>query len=112
MDALKDGKMVCEECSHMNSYCTLFKSGEPNFIKTSREVKFVEWNENKSYKNDYNNPALNLSLVMSPFNDFYTWMTTIIDEIIEEREGYVKFKTTNSEYELYYTEIYKPNGEQ
>jgi hypothetical protein len=44
---------------------------------------------------------VNRSLLMSPFNDFFTWQTTPITEIIEQRDGYIKFKTSNSIYELY-----------
>ena len=38
---------------------------------------------------------------MSPFNMFFTWMTTTVTEVIEEKEDYVKFKTKNSVYELF-----------
>jgi hypothetical protein len=38
---------------------------------------------------------------MSPFNQFFTWQTTTITEIVEEREDYIKFKTQNSNYELH-----------
>jgi hypothetical protein len=31
----------------------------------------------------------------------YTWMTTIVTEIIEQREDYIKFRTSNSVYELF-----------
>jgi hypothetical protein len=37
---------------------------------------------------------------MSPFNAFFTWQTTDITEIVEERDEYIKFKTKNSVYEL------------
>jgi hypothetical protein len=30
----------------------------------------------------------------------FTWLTTAITEIVEQREGYVKFQTKNSTYEL------------
>jgi hypothetical protein len=40
---------------------------------------------------------------MSPFNQCFTWQTTSITEIVEEREDYVKFKTQNSNYELFKT---------
>jgi hypothetical protein len=30
----------------------------------------------------------------------YTWLTTAITEIVEQREGYIKFQTQNSTYEL------------
>jgi hypothetical protein len=40
--------------------------------------------------------------LMSPFHPFtFTWQTTPITEIIEQREGYIKFKTKNSNYELF-----------
>jgi hypothetical protein len=38
---------------------------------------------------------------MSPFNQFFTWQcTSTVTEIVEERDGYIKFKTENSTYEL------------
>jgi hypothetical protein len=39
---------------------------------------------------------------MSPFNDFFTWQTTGVTEILACTPDceYVKFKTTNSTYEL------------
>ncbi len=46
-------------------------------------------------------PAPGLSLIMSPFNQSFTWQTTSIKEIIEKKEDYLKFKTKNSTYELY-----------
>jgi len=30
------------------------------------------------------------------------WLTTVVEEILEERDGYVRFRTTNSEYEFTY----------
>jgi len=38
---------------------------------------------------------------MSPFNPYFTWQTTSITEIYEQKENYLKFKTGNSVYELY-----------
>ena len=37
---------------------------------------------------------------MSPFNMFYTWMTTEVTELLESSENYIKFRTKNSDYEL------------
>ena len=37
---------------------------------------------------------------MSPFNDFFTWQTTQITEIIDKEENHLQFKTKNSEYIL------------
>jgi hypothetical protein len=49
----------------------------------------------------HDKPAIGRSLIMSPFNQFFTWQTTTITEIVEEREDYIKFKTQNSNYELH-----------
>ena len=73
-------------------------------IKQSKEVMWLEWNEDgrvKSYKHD--EPLIGRSLIMSPFNQFFTWQTTTITEIVEQREDYIKFKTGNSTYELFNT---------
>jgi hypothetical protein len=69
--------------------------------KQSKDIKWLEWNEQGRVKEDHNKPAIGRSLLMSPFNDFFTWMTTDITEIVEEREDYIKFKTQNSNYELW-----------
>jgi hypothetical protein len=70
-------------------------------INQSKEIKWIEFDENGRYKADYQEPAVDRSLIMSPFNDFFTWQTTVITEIVEQKEGYVKFKTENSNYELF-----------
>ena len=65
--------------------------------KQSKEVMWLEWNEDgrvKSYKHD--EPLIGRSLIMSPFNQFFTWQTTTITEIVEQGEDYIKFKTGNS----------------
>ena len=39
---------------------------------------------------------------MSPFGDkSFTWLTTPIIEIIQQKDDYIKFKTENSVYELF-----------
>ena len=38
---------------------------------------------------------------MSPFNQSFTWQTTTVTEIVEQRDDYIKFKTGNSNYELF-----------
>ena len=69
--------------------------------KQSKEVMWVEWNEEGRFKSKHNEPAVNRSLIMSPFNQFFTWQTTNVIEIVEEREDYIKFNTENSTYELW-----------
>ena len=69
--------------------------------KESKEVMWVEWNEEGRFKERHDKPAIGYSLIMSPFNQFFTWQTTSITEIVEEREDYIKFNTRNSVYELW-----------
>jgi hypothetical protein len=69
--------------------------------KQSEKVLWLEWNEDGTFKEKWDTPEVGRSLLMSPFNDFFTWRTTVINEIVEQREDYVKFKTKNSNYELF-----------
>lgn len=69
--------------------------------KRSNDVIWLEWNNEGRFKEKHSEPAVGRSLLMSPFNDFFTWQTTSVTEIVEQREDYIKFKTQNSNYELY-----------
>ena len=69
--------------------------------RTSKEIKWLEFNEEGRYKADYPDIAVGRSLIMSPFNQFFAWQTTLVTEIVEHREDYIKFKTENSLYELF-----------
>lgn len=68
--------------------------------KQSEEVMWIEFGENGFFKQRHEAPAIGRSLIMSPFNQFFTWQTTLVTEIMEQREDYIKFKTENSNYEL------------
>jgi hypothetical protein len=67
----------------------------------SKEVMWVEWNGENKFKARHDKPAIGYSLIMSPFNQFFTWQTSPVTEILEEREDYIKFNTLNSTYELW-----------
>jgi hypothetical protein len=70
-------------------------------INQSKDVLWLEFNEEGRFKAKHDKPAIGYSLIMSPFNQFFTWQTTSVTEILEEREDYIKFKTQNSNYELF-----------
>jgi hypothetical protein len=70
--------------------------------KQSEKIMWVEWTEEGRFKERHEKPAISRSLIMSPFNNFFTWQTTMITEIVEQRDNYIKFKTQNSNYELFY----------
>ena len=69
--------------------------------KQSNGIKWLEWNEDGSFKEQFEEPTPGRSLLMSPFNQSFTWLTTNVTEIIEQQSDYVKFKTENSNYELF-----------
>ena len=68
--------------------------------KQSEQVMWIEYGEDGFFKEKHDAPAIGRSLLMSPFNQFFTWQTTIVTEITEQREDCIKFKTENSNYEL------------
>jgi hypothetical protein len=70
--------------------------------KQSEKVMWIEFNEDGRFKDKHDEPVIGRSLLMSPFNNFFTWQTTMITEIVEQRDNYIKFKTQNSNYELFY----------
>jgi len=75
--------------------------GRDNLTKTSRDVKWLEFDENGRYKADFKDIAVGRSLLMSPFGPSFTWQTTLVTDIVEQREDYIKFNTENSTYELF-----------
>ena len=69
--------------------------------KQSKGVKWLEWEEDRTFKEQFEEVAIGRSLLMSPFNPSFTWQTTTVTEIVEQRDDYTKFKTGNSNYELF-----------
>jgi hypothetical protein len=69
--------------------------------KKSNDIIWVEWNKNGRFKAQHKQAGIDRSLIMSPFSDAFTWQTTGVTKVIEEREDYIKFETKNSVYELF-----------
>ena len=67
----------------------------------SVDVMWIEFKEDGTFKAKHDELAIGRSLLMSPFNKYFTWQTTLVTEIVEQREDYIKFKTGNSNYELF-----------
>ena len=67
----------------------------------SSKFRWIEWNEERRFRADHEDIAIGRSLMLDPHRMSYTWLTTKVTEIIEDRPDYIKFKTTNSTYELY-----------
>jgi hypothetical protein len=71
--------------------------------KKSKDILWLEWNEDGTFKEKHDDIAVGRSLLMSPFNHFFTWQTTVVTRILasEADSSYIKFKTKNSTYELF-----------
>ena len=70
-------------------------------VNVGNKIKWIEWNEDKTFHSSHDEPRLGRSLILDPHSISYTWMTTVVTEIIEQREDYIKFRTSNSVYELF-----------
>jgi hypothetical protein len=100
LSAVLSGNLVCDVCRRMNNPYQLTKPEDESFYKGSMDVKWIEYDEQGRYKGDFNEPGIGRSLLMSPFNDSFTWLTTIITEVIEETNEYILFKTQKTLYKL------------
>ena len=69
--------------------------------KKSNDIIWIEWNEDGKFKEQHKQIGIDRSFIMSPFNQFFTWQTTNVTKIVEQREDYIKFETKNSVYELF-----------
>lgn len=66
------------------------------FTQVSRyKVEYIEWTDDHWFKSQHNDIKVGRSLSLDN-----GWLTTRITEIVEQRDGYIKFQTQNSTYEL------------
>lgn len=69
--------------------------------KYGQEMGWIEWGEDGRFKEKHDKPAVGRSCILDPHRMSFTWLTTSVTEIIEQRDDYVKFTTRNSVYELF-----------
>jgi len=93
---LKDGKLHFDEPIHNYK---LVREHDNN-THFSEDIKWIEYDETRRFKKEHTAPEINRSLLMSPFNEFFTWNTTLITKLIST-EYPIKFETENSNYILY-----------
>lgn len=63
---------------------------------TTEEYRFVLFNEDGKGRELVDNPTEGSALIIPPYSVFFTWMTSLITEIINKSH----FKTKNSEYKI------------
>jgi hypothetical protein len=66
-----------------------------------RELGWIEWNEDSRFEQKHDEPAVGRSCMLDPHRMSFTWLTTAVTEIVEQKEDYIKFNTKNSVYELW-----------
>ena len=69
-------------------------------INTSPDIRWLEFDFHGRCKAQFKYIKVGRALILSPFTIYFTWQTTLVTEIIEQRENYIKFQTKNSIYEL------------
>ena len=67
----------------------------------ARQIGWIEFKEDSTFKEKHDEPAIGRSLILDPHRFSFTWLTTSVTEIVEQRDDYIKFKTRNSNYELW-----------
>jgi hypothetical protein len=72
--------------------------------KSGNKLLWINWNVDGTFHSSHDEIKVGRSSILDPYLGSYAWMTTTVIEIIEQREGYVKFKTFNSIYELFINE--------
>ena len=88
----------CEEHGGKQPKYKLIRSRD-NMTVSGDRVLWIEWNENGTFKQEYETPRIGASLVVDPSYGTYTWLTTVVESFTEE-EGVITFNTTNSTYKL------------
>ena len=68
--------------------------------KTAQRVRFIDWDNDGTFHSSHDDVQVGRSLILDPINTRYTWLTTTITSIIEQKDKYIKFQTENSTYEL------------
>ena len=74
---------------------------EDGLVKKSKAILWLEWDAEGRFKDKHDDIAVGRALLMSPFNEMFTWQTTEVTDIIESTTDHIKFKTRNSTYELF-----------
>jgi len=78
----------------------LIREGDSLTINGNR-ILWIDWETDGTFHSSHHEPKLDRSLIVDPHHMSYTWLTTVLTEIIEHKKDYIKFKTSNSVYELF-----------
>ena len=66
-------KIAVEQSIWENEHNWKLVRERDNLTNKSKEVIWIEWGDDGKFKAKHSEPAVGRSLLMSPFNEFYTW---------------------------------------
>ena len=95
------GSLLCESCEEKPAPKYRLIRERDGLENNGKTALWLEWNKNGTFKEKYEEPEVGRSLVLDFAYGNYAWMTTSITEILEKKEGYIRFSTENSVYELF-----------
>lgn len=66
----------------------------------TEDYKFVVFHSDGRGKELQEKIEVGTSLVLPPYNAFYSWMTSEIVEVVKDEPGLIEFNTRNSNYTI------------
>ena len=69
-------------------------------FKKGEKIGWIEWNSNGTFKEIHEEPDIDRSLIIDPQYITFTWMTSVLTEVISKSESEIEFRTKNSHYLL------------
>ena len=93
-------KMLFGDPTIKDSYKLVRESD--GLTKYGQKMGWIEWDEDTNrFKALHDSVAVGRSCMLDPHRMSFTWCTTVVTEVVEQREDYIKFNTKNSVYELF-----------
>lgn len=94
------GKLLFGDPNPSKNYKLVRESD--GLTKHGQTAGWIEWKKkDKTFKKLHDKPAVGRSFILDPNRMSFTWCTSTVTEIVEQREDYIKFNTQNSVYELF-----------
>ena len=92
--------LLCEDCGGPQFKYKLVRERD-GLTKAGNSIIWIQFDEDGKFKSKHDEIDIGKNLVLDFKGITYEWLTTTINEIMEQKEDYIKFKTDNSVYELF-----------
>jgi hypothetical protein len=92
--------LYCEEHGGKPKFAFKIVRGRDGLTKYGNKLQWVEWKEDSTFKEVYDEIGVSRSLVVDFFMGNFKWMTTQVQSFTQDGET-IKFNTKNSTYTIY-----------